>query len=176
MEVWNPALDVKVKIDIPFLDTVDTYQITSRENILSLCTETMRSIEDYKTIIENQVEQGKVLELAWRMGSSLDWIWLGDDVNGKKRRWEVLCGLATKLASCIASEEHLWMLIFVTDHSPLSTRTTIGRSFPEAFTSSRWNQADRTTRYRRIPRSHSSQHPDKTTGIPNHSQWLFVPR
>lgn len=102
MEVWNPALDVKVKIDIPFLDTVDTYQITSRENILSLCTETMRSIEDYKTIIENQVEQGKVLELAWRMGSSLDWIWLGDDVNGKKRRWEVLCGLATKLASCIA--------------------------------------------------------------------------
>lgn len=46
--------------------------------------------------IEAEVGRRKVLRLAWRLGSNMDWVWFDDDVQGYERRWSVLCGLALK--------------------------------------------------------------------------------
>ena len=48
----------------------------------------------WKTVIDLPVANGRKLELCWRFGLHLDWIWLHGDVNGNKRDWEVLYGLA----------------------------------------------------------------------------------
>ncbi|KAJ7254353.1 Pleckstrin homology domain-containing protein [Mycena haematopus] len=49
---------------------------------------------DWKDLIELQLSEGKQLELTWRLGTQLDWIWLDTDVLGEPRECAVLCGLA----------------------------------------------------------------------------------
>ncbi|KAF8208836.1 hypothetical protein K438DRAFT_1917210 [Mycena galopus ATCC 62051] len=49
---------------------------------------------DWKELIELQLSEGKELELTWRLGTQLDWVWLDTDVLGDSRECAVLCGLA----------------------------------------------------------------------------------
>ncbi|KAJ8080665.1 hypothetical protein PM082_017499 [Marasmius tenuissimus] len=93
ISVRNPRLDSKVNIDMPAVDTTEAFKVFTRENVVALCMENLRSVRDWKYIIERQVAEGGVLELAWRRETHLDWIWLDDDVDGRPRNWAVLCGL-----------------------------------------------------------------------------------
>lgn len=34
------------------------------------------------------------MELAWRRGAKLDWVWQPNDLHGRPRDWAVLYGLA----------------------------------------------------------------------------------
>ncbi|RDB17902.1 Meiotically up-regulated gene 56 protein [Hypsizygus marmoreus] len=99
VEVRNPRLNTRVRIDIPTTDDQGIYEVCSRENIIALCKKSLRSVGDWNNLIEREVMKGKVLELAWRVDTNLDWIWREDDVDGESRPWAVLCGLALKQAS-----------------------------------------------------------------------------
>ncbi|KAK0464663.1 guanine nucleotide exchange factor [Desarmillaria tabescens] len=99
IEVRNPTLDAKVKIDVPMIATVEGYsRMFTRSNVIALCLKSLREVPDWKELIEQELGLGKVLELAWRMDTNLDWVWLEDDVYGQQRGWVVLCGVAYKQA------------------------------------------------------------------------------
>jgi hypothetical protein len=56
----------------------------------------LSSLPDWSSLIQLALGQGKNLELAWRIDTNLDWIWLETDINEKARKWVVLCGLIAK--------------------------------------------------------------------------------
>lgn len=88
-----------MKIDIPDIGIVESQKglkMFTRSNVIGLCEKSLRSVGDWKTIMERQIAQGKMLQLTWRVDTHLDWIWLENDVDGKPREWAVLCGLALK--------------------------------------------------------------------------------
>ncbi|KAF9007668.1 hypothetical protein BDZ89DRAFT_965606 [Hymenopellis radicata] len=94
IQVRNPTLDTIVKIDVPNITTVENDKMFTRSNIIRLCIESLHNVSDWKEIVERQINGGKVLELAWRIDTNLDWIWLETDMYGFERPWTVLCGLA----------------------------------------------------------------------------------
>jgi hypothetical protein len=96
-------METKVKMDIPTLQIEEAYKIFTKENVLSLCVQSLRSVTDFKNVVEHQISEGKILQLAWRMDTNLDWIWMEDDVFGNPRKWMVLCGLALQRVSTIAN-------------------------------------------------------------------------
>ncbi|KAG6917465.1 hypothetical protein DXG01_002442 [Tephrocybe rancida] len=113
IDVRNPRVATKVKIDIPPGDADRLSRVFSRENVIALCMNALASVPDWKRLIEREMQEGKTLELAWRQESYLDWVWLDDDVDGYERRWAVLCGLALKQSSRPPTLE-----IRLADHSP----------------------------------------------------------
>lgn len=104
IEVWNPSLNTKLKIQIPAIRTSAVYRMFTRENIVALCSQSLRSVPEFKAVVERQLSEGKVLELAWRIDTNLDWIWLEDDITGDERQWAVLFGLALKQVSTSQSD------------------------------------------------------------------------
>lgn len=91
LEIQNPSLGTRVRMEIPGVETPEMF---TRGNIIALCMHSLRQVKDWKELIELQLSQGKELELAWRLGTQLDWIWLDTDVLGNPRDCAVLCGLA----------------------------------------------------------------------------------
>ena len=92
-----PLVDIRLKIDIP--DSVNDQtnaDLTSftKANLVELCVKALGRIQDWKMLIQRQLEMGAQLELAWRMGTQLDWVWWQEDIEGKEREWAVLAGLA----------------------------------------------------------------------------------
>ncbi|KAF8158329.1 Pleckstrin homology domain-containing protein [Crassisporium funariophilum] len=101
VDIYSPRLNTKVKIDIPGAEGMRSsglYRSFSRENVISLCMESLHEVPDWKYVLEREIKQGKSLQLAWRVNANLDWVWLEEDVLGKTRDWAVLCGLAFKQA------------------------------------------------------------------------------
>lgn len=94
-------MNAKIKFQVPQMDMVDTYKNFSRHNILQACVSHLREQADYKDVIERQLEDGKVLELAWRVDANFDWVWLDDTVFGDSRKWSVLGGLALEQVRAI---------------------------------------------------------------------------
>ncbi|KAJ7601025.1 Pleckstrin homology domain-containing protein [Mycena floridula] len=140
LDIWNPAMGIKVKMDVPELDPDELYPIFNRENLIALCLQSLRSVEDYKYLIEHQLAEGKVLQLAWRMDTVLDWIWLDDDIYGEARRWAVLCGLALKKSRSIQLElrmgSHFPTSVLLKDdtrlHQPLEVEGYVDRIKPKS--------------------------------------------
>ncbi|KAJ7044004.1 Pleckstrin homology domain-containing protein [Mycena alexandri] len=91
LEILNPSLGTRVRIEMPGIEAPEMF---TRENIISLCMQSLRRVKDWKELIELQLSGGKELELAWRLGTQLDWVWLDTDVQGQQRDCAVLCGLA----------------------------------------------------------------------------------
>ncbi|KAF8631778.1 hypothetical protein AX17_004993 [Amanita inopinata Kibby_2008] len=101
IKIRNPLLDATVSIDVPDADTDNmdgTFHIFSRKNVVDLCMKSLSSVPEWDSLIQREVQAGGSLELAWRMGTNLDWIWLDTDVQGESRKLAVLCGLATRVA------------------------------------------------------------------------------
>ena len=99
IEVRAPALDTRMKIDIPHYNTADinaAYEVFTKPNIVSLCQKSLQAVPEYEALIAHQLRNGASLELAWRVDTILDWVWQLSDVTGKIREWAVLCGLAIK--------------------------------------------------------------------------------
>ncbi len=93
-------------MDVPGLEAAQLYQMFTRENIVALCLQSMRSVADYKFLIERQLADGQVLELAWRVDTALDWVWLENDVFDEPRKWAVLYGFAMKNVSLSPSQRN----------------------------------------------------------------------
>ena len=99
MDIHNPGLNTKVTISIPEPeDTEDggLYYLFKPENVINLCTKFLRSVPDWKFLMEKEIKEEMSLQLAWRVDANLDWVWLDTDVVGETRDWAVLCGLAFK--------------------------------------------------------------------------------
>lgn len=99
IEVKLPAFDTRMKVDIPGGNSGDTsgiYAIFTRSNVIALCRRALRRSKEHDIYIQRILEEGALLELAWRIDTALDWVWQTEDVEGKIRDWVVLCGLALK--------------------------------------------------------------------------------
>jgi hypothetical protein len=77
----------------------------SHENILALCARSLRSVSEWREIMQREMDAGRTLELAWRLGTSLYWVGRededaveeSDEENiPRSRAWAVLCGIALK--------------------------------------------------------------------------------
>ncbi|ETW81550.1 hypothetical protein HETIRDRAFT_51882 [Heterobasidion irregulare TC 32-1] len=108
IEIRVPLVDIRLKIDIPDSANDQTNaDLTSftKANLIELCVKALGRIQDWKMLIQRQLEMGAQLELAWRMGTQLDWVWWQEDIEGKEREWAVLAGLALSQAGKAAHLE-----------------------------------------------------------------------
>ncbi|KAI0761941.1 Pleckstrin homology domain-containing protein [Trametes elegans] len=97
IEIRSPTLDTRVTIDVPGFDSADieaAYNVFSHDNIISLCEKNLRTVPEFRNLMEREHAEGATFELAWRQGTNLDWVWRLSDVQDKHRKWAVLCGLA----------------------------------------------------------------------------------
>lgn len=92
IEVSCPLVHSRVSIPIP--DTGETWTALTRDFIIDQCNRAMDGYFPWQTVIQLPILNGRKLELCWRSGTKLDWVWLKDDVDGLKRDWEVLFGMA----------------------------------------------------------------------------------
>ena len=99
MDIHNPGLSTKVTIDITKPEDTENgglYYLFKREDVIDLCVKSLRNIPNWKFLVEKEAKEGKSLQLAWRVDTNLDWVWLDTDVLGETRDWAVLCGLPFK--------------------------------------------------------------------------------
>ncbi|TBU28603.1 Pleckstrin homology domain-containing protein [Dichomitus squalens] len=99
IEVRSPALDTRMRVDVPGFDTADldaAYNVFQKDNVIRLCQKHLRNAPEYRALLERGLAEGATFELAWRLNTDLDWVWQEIDVRGKARRWAVLSGLALK--------------------------------------------------------------------------------
>ncbi|KAH8104569.1 Pleckstrin homology domain-containing protein [Cristinia sonorae] len=97
IEIRIPALDTRMKIDIPGGSEGNiegAYAIFNRANVLALCRRALSQSKQHDIYAQRILAEGSSLELAWRIDTSLDWVWQTEDVEGNPRDWSVLCGLA----------------------------------------------------------------------------------
>lgn len=96
---------MQICIDVPAPDgfSLDTaYDTFSYRNIIDLVQRSLSSehrssssvSRSWRAIIERELQAGKKLELAWRFGGQLDWVWQDKDIEGNARPWAVLSGLS----------------------------------------------------------------------------------
>ena len=99
VDIHNPGLSTKVTIDIGKSEDTENgglFRLFRRENVIDLCTKSLRNIPNWKFLVEKEIKEGKSLQLAWRVDTNLDWVWLDTDILGETRDWAVLCGLPFK--------------------------------------------------------------------------------
>lgn len=92
-----------VHVPPPEVDNLDkAYDTFSHRNIIDLVRRSLlsqhgcsRSLStSWETVVEHELRAGKTLQLAWRFGGQLDWVWQEQDVEGNARPWAVLSGLS----------------------------------------------------------------------------------
>ncbi|KAF7985501.1 hypothetical protein HWV62_3705 [Athelia sp. TMB] len=99
IEIRCPAMESRVKIDLPsalMLGDESGMATFTRQTVIELCREVLKNYRDWELIIEREVNAGKHLELAWRTDTTLDWVWLDEDIEEHRRGCAVLWGLSLK--------------------------------------------------------------------------------
>jgi hypothetical protein len=93
-----PSLEARVEFPIPAVDFAtgnEGWRTFTRDRVIENCRKQMIGIPDWDTLVEGPIRQGERLELCWRSGSKLDWVWLEQDEEGRDRPWAVLWGVAS---------------------------------------------------------------------------------
>ena len=83
----------------------------TRDRVIENYREQMNGIPDWDALVEEPIRQGERLELCWRSGSKLDWVWLEQDEEGRERPWAVLWGVASAHVSALFCYVKVNMLI-----------------------------------------------------------------
>lgn len=91
-EVVCPLVRTKIRVKIPSMD--EEWNVVTRDYIIDQCSRAMENSFAWKTVVQLPILNGRRLELGWRTGTRLDWVWLKDSVDGERRDWEVLYGVA----------------------------------------------------------------------------------
>jgi len=102
IDIKNPRLGLRVVFELPCFDPIDhttTLRMLNRRNIIALCMKSLESVPGWSDFVEYERQKGRVLQLAWRSGASVDWIWSDFNAEGEHREWSALCGLAFKNVS-----------------------------------------------------------------------------
>ncbi|TDL23189.1 hypothetical protein BD410DRAFT_787507 [Rickenella mellea] len=97
IDVYCPDLETRVTIPLP--ENSNPAAGLTRQRVIATCRHALNGLQNYQQLLEQPLANGGSLQLSWRTGTKLDWVWLEDDVEGKKRDWEVLYGLALKYPS-----------------------------------------------------------------------------
>jgi len=177
IDIYNPGMSAKVTIDIPYVEGSNAdslYSTFTRENIIKLCVETLRDMPDWKYLMEGQIQAGKSIQLAWRVGANLDWIWLEEDVCGNHRNWSVLCGIAFKQVILDFSyyfSEYLIYSFSRSVHKASRLRGSTSRAFSYSHTYEVWKAYRSATLHRGLSPSHKAEYADETADLPCHPQW-----
>ena len=100
IEVGCPLVHACVSMPIPEIRA--GWKFVTRDYVIDQCSRAMEGSFAWQTVIQLPILNGRRLELCWRSNSKLDWVWLKDDVNGKRRDWEVLFGMAMNYV-CVSS-------------------------------------------------------------------------
>ncbi|KAJ3568113.1 hypothetical protein NP233_g5925 [Leucocoprinus birnbaumii] len=101
IDIRNPRLGTKVAFELPALNLVDlgtAIKMLSRRNIIALCMKTLKPVPGWGNFVEHEHQRGRTLQLAWRSGAHVDWVWNDQNAEGEQREWSALCGLAFKNA------------------------------------------------------------------------------
>jgi len=87
-----------VEFPIPVVDFAtgnEGWHTFTRDKVIENCRKQMSGIHDWDALVEEPIRKGERLELCWRSGSKLDWVWLEHDEEGRDRPWAVLWGVAS---------------------------------------------------------------------------------
>ncbi|PWN19355.1 hypothetical protein BCV69DRAFT_313624 [Microstroma glucosiphilum] len=74
------------------------FMMMSRHRIISQILNIMHQQHEWEQPLRTALERGLKFELAWRRGSSLDWIINDETLDGNARFWSVICGSILKEA------------------------------------------------------------------------------
>lgn len=116
LDIHMPAIDVRVRVPIPeevpeeFTHEYasvgaaltlrgEGFKIMTKERLLSTVLGLAKGHPDWCNLIELATKQGIKFELAWRTGTTLDWVRESQTVSGEPRDWAVLCGQVVKEVS-----------------------------------------------------------------------------
>ena len=94
-------MDSRLKLDLPNLDTLilSDYGLFDRDTVVQLCEKSLKTVREWEWLVQRRINEGLSLDLAWRMGTKLDWVWQLHDLHGRPRDWAVLYGLALNQVS-----------------------------------------------------------------------------
>ena len=99
-----------MEFPIPVVDFAtgsEGWHTFTRDRVIENYRKQMNRIRDWDTLVEEPIRKGERLELCWRSGSKLDWVWLDHDEEGRNRPWAVLWGVANahvSVAFCYMKE------------------------------------------------------------------------
>lgn len=90
-----------MKLDLPNFEELilSDYGLFDRDTVIKLCEKSLRTVNEFGWLVQRRIDEGLSLELAWRMGAKLDWVWQLRDLQGRPRDWAVLYGLALNQVS-----------------------------------------------------------------------------
>lgn len=89
-------MDSRLKLDLPNLGTLisSDFGLFDRDMVVKLCEKSLKTVREWEWLIQRRINEGFSMELAWRTGAKLDWVWQLHDLRGRPRDWAVLYGLA----------------------------------------------------------------------------------
>ncbi|OCB84999.1 hypothetical protein A7U60_g7956 [Sanghuangporus baumii] len=124
IEISCPLVHARVTLPVP--DGGAGWREVTRDFVIDECSEAMEGSFAWQTVIQLPILNGRRLELCWRLDTRLDWVWLKNDVDGRKRDWEILFGAAiSRLGSPTQLELH------IASHYPTTITTRDGNHLEE---------------------------------------------
>jgi hypothetical protein len=90
LEVRSVSLDTRLNVDIP----PELGGNLTCDKVKELCIRVLEKVPEWSAVMEKEMLECRGLQLAWRLGTILDWIWLEQDAEGKRRDGAILVGSA----------------------------------------------------------------------------------
>lgn len=103
VEVQCPELGTRVRLDVPESEDGDGCKVMNRKEIVEACRESLERLRSWDNLYADEIRKGRRLELCWRAGPNVEWIWRDEDVDGQKRDWNVLYYVGFRQVSNAAS-------------------------------------------------------------------------
>lgn len=75
------------------------FKLINRDNIVQTFTRLIASVPNWRDLMKSAQREGLNFELAWRRGTTLDWITEHTTVDGQARGWAVISGMILKSVS-----------------------------------------------------------------------------
>jgi hypothetical protein len=98
VEVRCPTLDLSLQFTVPAPDDwARVYAMGEKQEVLRTCENALRGLPEWEFLKRRAAEDHDgEMALAWRHRNALDWITYEEDLDGKKRKWAALWGLAVR--------------------------------------------------------------------------------
>ncbi|KAG8892497.1 hypothetical protein FRC00_011965, partial [Tulasnella sp. 408] len=90
VEVQCPELGTRVRLDVPEAEDGQGCRVMNRKEIVEACRESLERLRSWENLYADEIRRGRRLELCWRTGPNVEWIWRDEDIDGKQRDWNVL--------------------------------------------------------------------------------------
>ncbi|KAG8980386.1 hypothetical protein FRC05_006017 [Tulasnella sp. 425] len=126
VEVQCPELGTRVRLDVPESEDGDGCKVMNRKEIVEACRESLERLRSWDNLYADEIRKGRRLELCWRAGPNVEWIWRDEDVDGQKRDWNVLYYVGFRQPQQVSHLE-----LRLTRHSPTELHLRDGTQLRE---------------------------------------------